>query len=66
MATSTTPAAPPPVEAPAVPAAEVTVAFLQDYRGKLTKEEYFERGSVVEFPRTAAEALIAADRAVEV
>lgn len=42
------------------------VRFLQDYRGKLTQEQYFTKGQEVEFEDGQAAALIEAGRAVEV
>lgn len=42
------------------------VKFLQDYRGKLTKEQYFTKGQEVEFEDGVATALIDAGRAEEV
>ncbi len=41
----------------------VKVRFLVDYRGILTKEQYFTAGAEVEFPEGIAEALVAEERA---
>ena len=40
------------------------VCFLVDYRGKLTKEDFFLAGAVVEFEDATAQALISEGRAV--
>jgi len=40
------------------------VCFLVDYRGKLTKEDFFLAGTVVEFEPATAQALIDEGRAV--
>lgn len=40
------------------------VCFLVDYRGKLTKEDFFLAGAVVEFEDATAQALINEGRAV--
>ena len=40
------------------------VCFLVDYRGKLTKEDFFLAGAVVEFEPAIAQALIGEGRAV--
>jgi hypothetical protein len=40
------------------------VCFLVDYRGKLTKEDFFLAGAVVEFEPATAQALIDERRAV--
>jgi len=40
------------------------VCFLVDYRGKLTREDFFLAGAVVEFEPATAQALIDEGRAV--
>ena len=40
------------------------VQFLVDYRGKLTREDYYTAGMVVEFDAATAQALIDEGRAV--
>ena len=42
------------------------VQFLVDYRGKLTRENYYTAGTVVEFDAATAQALIDEGRATEV
>ena len=42
------------------------VQFLVDYRGKLTRENYYTAGTVVEFEPATAQALIDEGRAVRV
>lgn len=42
------------------------VQFLVDYRGKLTREDYYTAGMVVEFDAATAQALIDEGRAVAV
>jgi hypothetical protein len=65
-----------PVAAVVVPAAVVVdqppaavdqvVEFLLDYRGKLTAEQYFLKGTRVAFPAAQAAALVEAGRAITV
>ena len=42
------------------------VMFLQDYRGVLTEERYYTKGTVASFPDKQASALIEAGRATAV
>ena len=42
------------------------VCFLVDYRGRLTRENYYTAGAVVEFDDATAQALIDEGRAVAV
>lgn len=41
----------------------MTVKFLVDYRGKLTNEQYYLAGTVAEFDKETAAALVEAGRA---
>ena len=54
---------PPVTDEPAPTPPTRFVKFLQDYRGKLTAEQFYLSGEVVEFPAEVAEKLIAAGRA---
>ena len=40
------------------------IRFIQDYRGKLTNEQFYAEGAVAEFPASIAEQLINDKRAV--
>lgn len=46
--------------------AQKKIKFLQDYRGTLTAEAFFEKGDVDVFDASVADQLIAANRATEV
>lgn len=39
------------------------IEFTQDYRGKLTREQYYQAGAIVEFDEPVAAQLIAEGRA---
>jgi hypothetical protein len=54
---------PPVEEMPAEEPTHLVVIFAQDYRGKLTAEQYYTAGTRVEFPAEQARALVDAGRA---